>query len=43
MEPQSRPHPHSLLGLLAHLPAPRRRQGRLDPLSGMRGMLIVAA
>ncbi len=43
MELLPQPHPQSLLGLLAQLPDPRRRQGRMYPLSGILGMLVLAA
>jgi hypothetical protein len=35
------PHPDSLLGCLAALPDPRRRQGRRYPLSAILGLVLV--
>ncbi len=37
------PHPQSLLGVLAPLPDPRRRQGRMYPLASLLGLLGLAA
>jgi hypothetical protein len=37
------PHPQSLLGMLATLPDPRRRQGRMYPLASILGLLVLAA
>jgi len=35
------PHPDSLLGCLAALPDPRRRQGRRDPLPAILGLVLM--
>ena len=37
------PAPQSLLGILATLPDPRRRQGRMYPLASILGLLVLAA
>jgi hypothetical protein len=43
MELMEWPHPRSLLGILARMPDPRRRQGRIYRLYSILGMLILAA
>jgi hypothetical protein len=37
------PHPDSLLGCLAALPDPRRRQGRRYPLPAILGLVLMGS